>query len=136
MSERTPPREAAGRLLSQHRAGAVVPGRDSGVTAPLTKSALSPARQRLIELLQETNFGRVENLEVRDGEPVMDTQPPVVLEYKFAAENGARPEAGLGDFTLKEQHLDLLRLLDAVGTGTITQLTCKHGLPFSAEVLG
>jgi len=38
------------------------------------KAALSPARRRLVELMQEINYGRIERLEVRDGEPVFD--PP------------------------------------------------------------
>jgi hypothetical protein len=38
----------------------------------VTKAALSPARRRLVELMQEINYGRIERLEVRDGEPVFD----------------------------------------------------------------
>jgi len=86
-----------------------------GMLASTTKTSLSPARKRLIELLQETNFGRIERLEVRGGEPVLDPLPSIVLEYKFASENGCRPEAKLPDFTLKQQHLDLLRLSDRNG---------------------
>jgi hypothetical protein len=106
------------------------------MSTPATKSALSPARQRLVELLQETNFGRVEIIEVRGGEPVLDPRPRVVVEYKFAGENGCRPEAARDNFVLKQQHLDLFRLLDQIGDGTVTALTCKHGIPFSCEVPG
>ncbi len=106
------------------------------MSTPLTKSALSHARQQLIELLQETNFGRIERLEVRGGEPVLDPRPAVVIEYKFAAENGCRPETGVRDFTLRQQHLDLLRLLDTIGDGVIGVLSCKHGLPFACELTG
>ncbi|MBP3954764.1 hypothetical protein J8F10_05635 [Gemmata sp. G18] len=100
------------------------------------KSALSTPRQRLIELLQRLNFGRVENLHVRAGEPVFDPPPATVREHKFAGENGPRPEAGRPDVVLKAQHLDLMALLDAIGNGTVTVLAVKHGLPFSAEVPG
>ena len=44
-----------------------------------------------------------------------------------------RPEAARPDCALKAQHLDLMRLLDDVGDGTIAVLTIKHGLPFQAE---
>jgi hypothetical protein len=101
-----------------------------------TKSSLSAARKQLIELLQETNFGRVERLEVRGGEPVLEPHPEVVVEYKFASENGCRPEINLTDFTLKQQHIDLLGLLDQIGTGIIAVLVCKHGVPFSCELSG
>ena len=103
---------------------------------PCTKAALSPARRRLVELLQTVNFGRVEGLVVRGGEPVLDPLPRVTREHKFGGENGPRPEAARADCALKPQHLDLMRLLDAVGDGTVAVLSVKHGLPFSAELPG
>lgn len=106
------------------------------MTPPTTPAGLTTARRRLLALLQRVNFGRVEGLVVRGGEPVLDPPPRVVVEHKFAAENGPRPELGAGDYALKAQQADLLRLLDRVGDGVIPVLTCKHGLPFQAEVAG
>jgi hypothetical protein len=103
---------------------------------PTPKSALSPARRRLVELLQEINFGRLERVPVRSGEPVLDPLPSIVREYKFASENGPRPEAARPDCALKPQHLDLMRVLDEVRDGTIAVIVCKHGIPFSAELPG
>lgn len=103
---------------------------------PTIKSALSPARRRLVELLQTINFGRLERLPVRAGEPVLDPLPSVVREHKFCAENGARPEAARPDCALKPQHLDLMRVLDEVGDGEIAVVVCKHGIPFSCELPG
>ena len=40
-----------------------------------TKQSLSPARRRLVELMQEVNFGRIEGLHVRDGEPILEQAP-------------------------------------------------------------
>ena len=100
------------------------------------RSSLSPARRRLIALLQRVNFGRLEGLVVRGGEPVLDPPPAVVLEHKFAGENGPRPETRLGEFALKEQHRDLFRLLDRLGDAMIPVLSVKHGLPFHAELIG
>lgn len=37
------------------------------MTDTATKAALAPARRRLAELMQEVNYGRIERLEVRDG---------------------------------------------------------------------
>ena len=45
----------------------------------VTKAALTPARRRLVETMQEINYGRIERLEVRDWEPV----------FKAAAAGGA-----------------------------------------------
>ncbi|MFO0804405.1 MAG: hypothetical protein U0791_14940 [Gemmataceae bacterium] len=99
-----------------------------------TKLSLSPARGRLLALFQKWNFARVENLVIRRCEPVLDPFPRVIREYKFAAENGPRPEARLTDFALKPQLVDLFRLMDEICDGTIPLLTLKHGLPFSAEL--
>lgn len=99
-----------------------------------TKRALSPARRQLVALFQQWNFARIEGLVIRNGDPVLDPLPQFVREYKFAGENGPRPESGLGDFALKPQIIDLFRLMDELGNGTITVLTVKHGLPFSAEL--
>ena len=95
---------------------------------------LSPVRRKLVEMMQLINFGRLEDLKVRDGEPVLEPGPRLVREVKFAAESGPRSETNLPDFILKEQHRDLFRVLDQLGTGTIAVLSIKHGLPFHAEL--
>lgn len=100
----------------------------------VAKSQLNPARRWLLELLQEVNFGRVEQLRVSDGEPVRSPAPLVVREIKFAAENGPRPERAAADFLLKAQVVELFQLLDQVRDGVIDVLEVKHGLPFRVFV--
>ena len=100
----------------------------------LSKSSLTPARLRLVELLQATNFGRVERLHVRGGNPVFEPAPRVVLDIKFGGENGPRPEFRAANFSLKEQVVDLFRQCDQIGDGVIECLVVKHGLPFSMSV--
>jgi hypothetical protein len=95
-----------------------------------TKSSLTPARRRLVERLQQLNFGRVEGLLVRGGEPVFGPATRVVREIKFGGENAPRPERGLDDFVVKAQVVELLRCLSEIGDGRIDVLEVKHGLPF------
>ena len=99
-----------------------------------TKAALSPARARLVELIQSLNFGRIEALAVRDGEPVLDPPPRVVREIKFGGENGPRPEAAKSDFALKAQVLELFDRMEAMGNGMISCLEVKNGLPFRMTI--
>ena len=54
---------------------------------------LSPAKQRLLRLFQAINFGRVEELEIRDGEPEFSPAPRVFVELKLDANDGPRPES-------------------------------------------
>ena len=81
------------------------------------KSSLSPSKQKLITEMQRINFGRIFDLEVRDGQPVMDPPPRVVREIKFGGDNGPRPEATKADFTLKAQVRDLFAQMEALGDG-------------------
>lgn len=94
-----------------------------------TKGDLSPGRTRLVELMQEINFGRIEGLRIVDGEPEA-TPTRIVREVKFGGENGTRPERDVPDFALKAQVVELLRSLDAIGDGTVDLIEIKHGLPF------
>ncbi len=95
-----------------------------------TKASLSPQRRRLLELMQGINFGRIEELAVRDGEPDFDPPPQVVREIKFGGENGPRREMTVEDFALKSQAAQLFAQLDRLGNGTVLSLEIKHGLPF------
>jgi hypothetical protein len=93
-------------------------------------STLSPARRRLVSLFQQVNFGRIESLLVRDGEPVFDPPPRIVREVKFGGENGPRPELKRTDFQLKTQVIEIFSALDPIRDGTIDAIEVKHGLPF------
>jgi hypothetical protein len=84
----------------------------------------------LIELMQQINFGRIEGLLVRNGEPTFDPPPIVIREVKFGGENGPRPECGVDNFALKAQVVELIQQLDDLGDGTVETIEVKHGLPF------
>lgn len=105
----------------------------------LSKSSLSPAFKHLLGLMQSLNFGRLENLDVRDGEPIVTPETRAVRDTKFGNENGPRAEKFLGDFLLKKQVVDLVGEIRALGNGRIECLEVKHGLPFlmrTAEMIG
>ncbi len=81
------------------------------VRTPMAAS-LSPARRRLVTLMQEVNFGSIHGLHVCAREPVFDPPPRVVREVKFCAENGPRPEVTKEDFPLKAQVWELFAEID------------------------
>lgn len=99
----------------------------------MTKSKyeqLSLGRKRLVRQMQEINFGRIEQLGIKEGEPLFDPPPNIVREVKFGGDNGARVEASTEDFVLKTQVVDLFRQLDGISAGQIDLIEIKHGLPF------
>ncbi|NLE57388.1 MAG: hypothetical protein GX616_03445 [Planctomycetes bacterium] len=98
--------------------------------APVTKSTLSPAQARLVDLMQRLNFGRIEDLHVLNGEPLFDPPPRVFRDVRPGRDNGPRPEAGKADFDLKTEVVDLFVHLEAVGDGVIERIEVQHGLPF------
>ena len=98
------------------------------------KSSLTPSQQKLLAEMQRINFGRICDLVVRDGQPVMDRPPRVVREIKFGGDNGPRPEAAKGDFSLKAQVRDLFVQLEALGDGVIPCIEIQRGLPFRMTV--
>jgi len=104
------------------------------MTGTVTKATLSPQRKRLVELMQGLNFGRIERLVVRDGEPVFDPPPQVLREFRPGGDNAGRPESRLDDFELKRDVLELLDHLESLGNATIQLIEVKHGLPFKALV--
>jgi hypothetical protein len=101
---------------------------------PLTKSALKPGSARLIELLQELNFGRIEALTIRGGQPAFDPPPRVIQKLKMGGDNASRPEMGYADFRLKDGVIELLELIARLQDGEIRSIEVRCGLPVSAEV--
>ena len=98
------------------------------------KSSLSPSQQKLLTEMQRINYGRIEGLPVRRGEPVMDPLPRIVREIKFSGENGPRPESAKADFALKVQVRELFAQLEAMGEGVIPCIEIQRGLPFRMTV--
>lgn len=100
----------------------------------MQKRQLSPPFQRLIEECQRINFGRIENLHVRSGQPSFEPPPRIIREIKFGGENGPRPEVAKDDFALKAPVRDLLAQLEALGDGVISCIEVQRGLPFRMTV--
>lgn len=101
---------------------------------PITKSSLSDPERRLIELLQDVNFGRIEHLIVRDGAPILKPPPHVIQTRKMGSPKGPRDEAGLQDFWLKQPVVDLLLTIREIGNGEVLTITVMHGLPHVVEI--
>ena len=100
----------------------------------MTKASLSAPRRRLLETMQRLNFGRIEDLEVRGGEPVFSPAPRIVQDIKLGGENGPRAELAAADFVLKSQVAEFFDHLSRLGDGSIESIDVKHGLPFKLVI--
>jgi hypothetical protein len=61
--------------------------------------------------MQRLNFGRIEDLVVRGGEPVFDPAPRVI-----------------------QQMIELVEAIASLGEGKVLTIDVKHGLPFAVEI--
>ena len=104
------------------------------MVAVANAASLPPARRRLVSLMQDMNFGAIEGLTVRDGQPVFAPPPTVVRQIKLGSDSGPRPESRLNDFALKREVTELFSHFDRIGAGTIRTLEVRHGLPFSMKL--
>jgi hypothetical protein len=99
-----------------------------------TKSSLSPSRRHLLETLQQLNFGRIENLRIACGEPILIPPPTIVQDIRIGATSGPRPELNSPDFLLRTEFVELFEHLDRLQNGTIQRLEVRHGLPQKLEI--
>jgi len=103
------------------------------MTHTLKKDHLTPARQRLLELMQTTHYGKIKDLSVKDGQPILVPPPRVIRKIKIAAKD-PRTKAASGDFTLKKEITEFFEHLDRLGTGVVKCIEVKNGLPFSMDI--
>ena len=92
-------------------------------------SDLSGHRQQLVRLCQATNYGQIQGLELRDGEPVVDPEPIVWIDVKLGVDEGARPEPHSADFTLQNEICGLMAGLDQIHNGVIDKIEIRAGIP-------
>jgi hypothetical protein len=104
------------------------------VSTPTTKAALSMPRRHLVEAMQRLNFGRIEGLVIRGGEPMFQPAPRFILEIKLGGKNGPRAELTTEDFALKSSVIELFEHLSRIGDGTLASIEIQYGLPFRLVV--
>ena len=98
------------------------------VPQPTRFRQLSAPRQALVRLCQSINFGRIEHLEIRRYEPVLDPSPQVFLDVRLDTEDVPRPELELTDFTLPEEICRLVMHLNAICDGKIDRIEVRAGI--------
>jgi len=92
-------------------------------------SDLSPPRQALVRLCQWLNFGQIQRMQVRDGNPVFAPVPFVRVDKNLNADVGARPEFHLEDFELRNEVRRLMDTIDELKNGVIERIDVRAGVP-------
>jgi hypothetical protein len=91
---------------------------------------LSPPRQHLVRLFQSINYGYLQDLEVRDCEPIFSGCGPIVLvDVRLDSEDRPRDELALADFALCAEICRMMSLLDRVENGRMSKIEVRAGIP-------
>jgi hypothetical protein len=91
-------------------------------------SELSPARQYIMRVFQILNFGRVERLQIRHGEPVVAAETVMIADIKLG-DDTSRDESGLADFALSKEACALMIQFDQIFDGELDVIVVQAGLP-------
>jgi hypothetical protein len=83
--------------------------------------------------MQVHQFGRIQNMPVRDGEPMLGSTVNVVRVARLGGESDPLKLTNAEDFELKRQVRDLFDELARLENGTVVRLESMHGWPFLLE---
>lgn len=95
----------------------------------ITRRSLSSARRDLVDRAHEAQFGRIENLPIKDGEPVFGPQTRLIRTITFNGTDNRSKESVSDDFPLKRPWIELFNYFDQLGNATIEKIDLKAGLP-------
>ena len=101
---------------------------------PLRTEDLTPQQCSLLEIMHVHQFGRIENITVRDGELVFEGHIKVVRLVRLGAGNGGKKTLRSDEFELKKSVRDLFAEMARVENGTVIRVEFRHGLPFLLEM--
>jgi hypothetical protein len=91
-------------------------------------SDLSAPRQSLVRLCQALNYGQIQMIEVRNGEPMLGSAR-VFTDLNLTGEDSNRPQGDLADFALRNEVCMLMVQIDELGNGIINRLDVRAGIP-------
>jgi hypothetical protein len=99
------------------------------MTPSLRFSQLSSARQALIRACQAINCGQIQDLYVRDREPVFTPAPTLPVDVKLDQDETPRTEVQLADFEVADEVRRLLLQLDERKDWVMDKIEVRGGLP-------
>jgi hypothetical protein len=113
-------------------AGGFSPRRNHGQNK--ANSILSPARIGLLEIMLAKRFGYIENLPVRNGDPVLSPRPKCFRTNKIGGNKEPRTNIRAHDL---ERHPKIQEFFDDpvwAGDGMISRLKFQDGFPDLLDV--
>jgi hypothetical protein len=100
-----------------------------------TTRDLTADQRRLLQVMREYQFGRIENMPVRAGNPQLDHGERLVRIAKFDRDSNQQDGPGGDDFELQQPFCRLLDELARLQDCRVLRLEFRHGLPLQLETL-
>ncbi len=97
-------------------------------------SGLTPKQQNLLRKFQIIGYGTVENLFFQDGDPVDKPAPKTRRNIRLRGFGLKKPQDPLGDFELKDEHIEFFTFLEEERSGYIAKIEVRDGLPAEMSV--
>lgn len=98
----------------------------------MTFSQQSPAIQRLLNRMREVGWGKIENLQIRNGEPILGT--PTHIRRDISLDKDYVPSRYRPEEKLKPHVVKLLKEFRKTRDGTVPMIRIQDGLPFRLQV--
>lgn len=101
---------------------------------PCSTEELTESERRLLEICQKVQFGRLLDLHVEQGQPLLGSRLTVERDHKYGScEQVARP---IDDhYMLKAQQRDFIARLRATEDLQIMRVQIQNGLPFRGTTI-
>lgn len=100
-----------------------------------SQASLSHSERRLLQLMQEIHYGRIDGLVVRDGEPHIEASTRVLRDVKFGPASRKRPVLIDHNYLDNPQVVDMLQQFCSIGEGIVKTLEIHDGLPFRMQIV-
>ena len=95
----------------------------------MTKSDLKLGQRAILAIIQELEFGVIERVSVRDGEPLLVATTRIIEEVTLASSQRRHFHHGSADFTLTREFECLFDQLKKLQNGTV-DIQIRHSRPF------
>jgi len=119
---------------ARHTRNRLEMGPTGGPGSEIHTHHLSEPRRRLLRMMQKLGHGRIRQLPVDDGEPVLDPPPKLERIHLFGRRTRRSPRRPGADFVLKNKLVELFEIFDRDRTFVITELVVEDGLPVRMTV--
>ena len=99
---------------------------------PRTTNDLTESERAVLKVMSDLWFGRLEHLNVTNGQLEMQGNSAIVREIKLGSKQSdpVRPE----EFELKEEQAEFFALCRSLKRGEIKKVEIRHGLPCSMQI--